>query len=127
MTNFKSQDPVDIPYLFQHLTKREEDQLSAMQDFMQQHHEEIPNMTVRAILHHMAIQLQNVIDIWQKDLVKQGSVTEPKKKQLTNTLLAQTIAFLLANKAHISSKYDILKSAATLLSLLYPPSNEGAK
>ncbi len=133
--NYKP-EPTNIPYLFLPLTEKEEDQLSTMQDFMQKYRKDLPIMTVKAMLHHIAIQMQNVIDIWQKDIVKQveqndksqeGPITEQQKEHMANMLLAQTVAFLLANKAYISSSKDILKQAAILLSLLYPPSDEEAK
>ncbi len=133
--NYKP-EPTNIPYLFLPLTEKEEDQLSTMQDFMQKYRKDLPIMTVKAMLHHIAIQMQNVIDIWQKDIVKQveqndksqeGPITEQQKEHMANMLLAQTVAFLLANKAYISSSKDILKQAAILLSLLYPPLDEEAK
>lgn len=122
-----------IPYLFLPLTEKEEDQLATMQDFMKQQLTNLPLMTVKTMLHHMAIQLQNVLNIWKNDLVKQAekndenkgeSVPEQQKKHITNMLLAQSIAFIVANKAYISNKDDIFKQAAMLLSLLYPPSDE---
>jgi len=130
------QKPIDIPYLFIPLTETEENQLAAMQDFMHKYRKDLPAMSVKAMLHHMAIQLQNIIKIWQTDLIKQvekhdkhneGPLTEQQKGHITNMLLAQIVAFVLANKTYVSSSNEILKSATVLLSMLYPPSDKETK
>ena len=134
MTNFDKQKPVGIPYLFLPVTEEEIDQITAMQDYIKKHHDDLPHMTVKSMMHYTGMQLRNIMDIWQKDTIQQIhgndptiTVTEEYEQGVLNIQYAQFIAFMLANKERLPYGYDILHAATQILLQLYPPSGEEAK
>lgn len=134
MTNSEQQDPAGVPYLFLPVTESEADQIAVMQDFMEKHSNSFPAMTVKAMLHYTALQLRNIMDIWQNDTIRQinekdpsQTMTEEQKGQILNMQYSLFMAFLLANKERLSHSHDILHSTTQLLLQLYPLSDEGAK
>jgi len=126
MPEFK--DNANIPYLFNALSDEEKESVFQLQDFMTKYKDEIPKMSILAMMHYLAVQLNDIVDKWADLAAKEkeaiAPVTEDTRRFLNMACYAQFIAFVLAHKNRLSNSSNIIKTVDSMLKALYGDSEK---
>lgn len=127
MVEFK--DDASIPYLFNPLTKKELEASYKLRDFMEKHKDEIPPLSVRSMIHYLAVQLGDAMYSWQAEMTKQKIEQGQKVSHETVRIMmaanyAQYFAFIAAHKDRLADSNLILQTAAHILQHLYGEENK---
>jgi len=122
MANFK--DDASVPYLFNPLTKEELEAANKLRDFMEKHKDEMPPLSVRGMIHYLAMQLGDAMDVWQAEMTKQKIEQGQKVSHETVRIMlaanyAQYFAFIAAHKERLADSGLILQTASHILQNLY--------
>lgn len=127
MVEFK--DDASVPYLFNPLTKEELEAANKLREFMDKNKDNMPSISVRGMIHFLAVQLGEVMDVWQAEMTKQKIEKGQKVSHETTRIMmaanyAQFFAFIAAHKERLVDSGLILQTAAHILKNLY---GEGKK